>query len=698
MGEPEKTPEKTPPKIEIKKEEEKKPEEKPKEPALKEEGKEDKLEKKGDKKFPLKETQAKPILKLSKKEAQPYSILDVFGGALPALAMDDDIFCAWGRKFFVLDSALSFKNQFLLKSPITRFFVTTKNKQKYLYVFHTEGFTLFSLLKEGPKLVADFDVQAPVFGPYDGVGGGVFIFILLPGEVQVVDITDPQKTDRYISIPETSVQSVFATGSYFYLVNQNTLNIYNWNTFSLASTISFEKNTDVLGVWKDDKKSFLVLGFKNDQGFYTELNLALLSPEGLISQKGETWVLPDPAQKAHFDPERGFLYLATGNTFNIFNLKKNILWEGPRLDLGEIFALSSKKSSVLLSAKDGVHLLNYEVQGTDENEANNLGAPTLKWSEEAFASLPTSPYKIFLFGKSALVASHNSSSSLYLASAWATLPLDFKPVEGFSETEIEGVSVTKMGLLFYDKKSGKFLLLDKTLKNPTFLTLAPQPVSGFAVYDAENGFYLYLASGNESSGYSFSVYFVTSPEKAQKVGEISLPYAGGVALSQRGEKAYVACGLDGVCIIDLKDVKNSKISLLPKINFGPKGSYIADLASSPRAGIGFVFIEKSAESNEPIMYVAKISDNKLEGSRLSVAGLTKEHFRGMTFSKGGEVVIMPGKDGLSFFDITYPEKSKLLNVWSFQNPIQIDVTNKAQTLCSVIKDREVVCVKDAKLK
>jgi hypothetical protein len=87
----------------------------------------------------------------------------------------------------------------------------------------------------------------------------------------------------------------------------------------------------------------------------------------------------------------------------------------------------------------------------------------------------------------------------------------------------------------------------------------------------------------------------------------------------------------------------------------------------------------------------KLKGDFEEVSQIIPDEITGDQFRGLTFSKGGNTLILPHQTGVDFYDLTDYQNPKKEFTWNTGPAYWLDVTNRGRVVCAALGSYGVEC-------
>jgi hypothetical protein len=116
---------------------------------------------------------------------------------------------------------------------------------------------------------------------------------------------------------------------------------------------------------------------------------------------------------------------------------------------------------------------------------------------------------------------------------------------------------------------------------------------------------------------------------------------------------------------------------------------LSDVSISPLGKVAFVLANHS-DGRQKIVVIDLTGELPTEVSLIDLS-ITPEQWRGLTYSLGGNRLILPTNEGVSVFNVQNPKSPLLEFTWDIGPAYFADVMNKGQTLCVAQGEEGIVC-------
>ena len=606
-----------------------------------------------------------------------------------------------------------------------------------LLFIHEKGNVLeiVQVKSEGPpQILKSFEVDGPfevlVNRPLLPSAGGVSqspgqfspqLYVYLGEKIQILDLGNLAKIKVMAELPFRGVSQIIPLGDFFYAVNGTSLNIIDSKIFSTRATIPIGTHFRILGEYRQGGQSSLVLALKVDgKKMWNRIQFMPLVADGSgVSDLGRTVDLKPEVEKIMIDQSRPYLYLLRSGMVHLFDLEKRLeLQSTGAVPLQNIRFAQGINGAVYVASPSEMGRLEYRLQDLEKTEPGKkkkeplkesktpplAAAPEgkkqpadFKWEVSKTVYLPSQISKIFLTGSDSVLLVNQRSQKeegappLFVSKSFSEDTANLVPLKLTQEAKanLTLFKVTEQGVLAYDQISGKIFLIKKDLKSVQELKLAAQAIVGMdTVKDQAKYLYVATAQIEEKGETALVAYKMDSPKILKKVSSLNFEEIGGFKIFAGGQKALVACGSQGVCLVDVGN-NRKKMALVTTIPLSQPGALALDVSVSPREKRAYVFLD--VEGKSAIAIIDLTQEKPAEVAILPNLPLKRDQFKGLTYSYGGLRLLLPQDDGLAVYDVKDPQKAKLEFVWRLGKAFFADVTNRGQTVCVALGEKGVEC-------
>lgn len=568
-------------------------------------------------------------------ESIPLKPVNHLGGRIGAVFLDDAfLYVAMGRTLYGLDDNLKIKTSINLEAPITAINSIDVDGGKRIYVSEWNNILEVVEVLEGQfKHLKSFKVDGAFDRVYNFTAADGTpshqIFVLLPDKIQTLGLG---KQEVEI-IGETSIANawqVLPTQDYLFVVEGTNLKIVSRLHQSVKASIPVGETFELLGIYREKSSQFLLMALNNlEQKTITALQLIPLTQDG-----------------------SGIADL--GKKYDLTNPSRNIVLDGS-LPLAylmgdgflEVFDLQNKK----LFQSGKAEFKNVQTLAGADNKlilstAATLYKTTLALEEEKLAEPPLQPD-----------ATLPPQSPRVIFSAMVSEPTLYNPLQIYL---LGGPT-----LLAYQKPSGE------TPAGPAFFhttdfsqKIFPIPTVAASSAESLDGLTVRLIQNNLVGQKTGKFYKINFDFKTQKI-----------------TLEAMASG----------DPEAENAALKSKIKPGNEGTQILDVRLAPNKKLAYA-LYKTAEG--PSLGVIDLSPpNPVELSVIKNVEWNAESLQGISFSKGGNSLILPTKQGLSVYDITNPKTPKELYQWKIGPTTFVDVTDRGRTVCAAVGEMGIECAR-----
>lgn len=623
----------------------------------------------------------------------PMVLLDAIGAPVNFITPTERfVFLGMDHKLLIEDVVLNYRATFPLERKGLEVSVIPTGMDTLCYVKEEENVLEIVRIPQNGDPVGVKSFKAD--GRFDGVyllsrqakEGGLpqeshQIFVYLRDKVQILDLVNPEKSNIVGEIAASGVSQVYPYGDYYFSVQGKQISVIDRKHLSTLSSISLSGDYKILGHREKEGMVFLILALKGDGGigFKGLQILPLVKNGGGIADLGENIPFNLVADDVALDPTNPLVFLMAGRGLKILDLDKKSLLNGQPFPFAGLKSIRSFQGAAYFTASSQagkVEFLKNTPTTTPSSEDYRWGIPNLISYSAGFRAVLLTP------DNRVLMVPYQKTSQLFYSSQVPQKLLHLSSLE--LPEKIQGsfslFKVTDFGFFLYEETTKKIYLVRKDFSVVETLALPSQIVTGFELTQVSNNDFLYLASKKSETGpaSTLSVYQVDSSKMVKKLSSLDFTDGGGFKLYQQKKKALLACGAEGVCMLDL-DAPRPKMKVMAKVkNQNPK-AFARDLSIFPDERKALVYYEVEGASQIAVVSIEENSVRELV--ILPKLNLSLSQFRGLTFSAGGKKVIFPTEEGISVFNFSVPETPVLSFKWDVGKIEFVDVTNRGQTLC-----------------
>ena len=525
----------------------------------------------------------------------------------------------------------------------------------------------------------------------------IYAFVAASDKVQMYALNSVTDMVLISELPVKEVSNLVAYQGYYYLAEENRIKVVREADFSVLSEIPFDKPFVLLDVWEEQKAAFLVVLVKNPSTQSLDwLQLVPLSGSGGISDLGRLYALGESADD--FSPDiKNNKIIFWKNPDQVFNFDL-VTKQGSVLSLADkanIISLDAKNDKVVVAHENGVSLYHQAESGEESSLKGRTplafqgGAKTVqKLSKSAELSLPGRISSILLAGERAYL---RGDKGFFIVPS-----IKSDPIEILSHT-IKNLPAQARIMAYgggsfwaFSEDTGKIYQVSSDFSSSSMLALPAQKIQAmaYAVIGDQQALFLAKNKSNGVSEGSLSVY--TLGKKIQKLAELKTPPLFSIEALPLQNKVLAACGEKGVCVFDF-GLGLNKLALSTTIPAIKPGFQALGVRLAPHQKTAYVFYK--TDQGQVSVAVMNILPNITVASILNKLAMDKNQFMGLSFSMGGNTLLLPHAFGVSFFDMTHPAKPKLIHAWEVGATFGVDVTNRGKTICVALGSGGVACGK-----
>lgn len=644
----------------------------------------------------------------------PLKPLYHFGGDVDQTFLDDKFYYVIElRRLCIYDYFLNEVNSYLLDEAPLEINSHIDQGNRYLLLKTLTKIIRLNISDGGEILSQDILSlnHKLTFGPYvhglDNQSPHVHSLIsVFPQNIEVFHIKNFNQLESKSFLPLTQVSDVYSFGDFYYLSRRGKLNVLDKNNFSILSEINLDADFKILGISSFKKDNFLVVGYKDSdehKGWNSFRFLKLADQGRGITNLGKIIKFSEEVDKIILDLDQPYVYLIQKQKIQLFSLSDMNFSQYTNTGFDQIDFVNGSQSSLFISGGGKIGRLDYEVSKLNKTTPSNENEPVVfRWKSQKMKQL-TSPVKdLVLVGRNqALIMSDLSSDGWSVSPVFKVnelsqtmknpeilkLPLQNKYDFSFKE-------IADYGFFIYDSIKGRVYMVDSNLEKIESLSIASQKINYLdTYYDGVKDYIILSVDSNRSSKKeedpvnTLVVYDVKSLKVVKKISSLDIKGLKGFKVIKSTKNIISACGNYGVCQTDFNGgFKNLKYE--NKISNSSKGKAL-DIMVSPQEDLIYVYYQR--EQGNFVSVLRNYQSGLREASEINLNSLSAGQFAGMSFSKGGEILIIPHDKGVHFYDMSDPQNPKLDFIWNVGKALSVDVTNRGKDICVALGNRGVEC-------
>ncbi|MBI2340269.1 MAG: hypothetical protein HYU99_07895 [Deltaproteobacteria bacterium] len=646
--------------------------------------------------------------------------LEHFGGSPGALYFDGQmLYAGFGRRLVFFDPALNEFSSLSLEADVEK--ATPMKVAGGSLVYTAERGNIFEILSSPIASRAPAAGQPPQILKTFEVGGNFDIeptlnqlFVYLPDKIQILDLNDLNKVQVIAEVPLGGASQMMVLGGAYYVVHGSNLTLVEVETLSTLADVPIGTPFRILGQRKEadpaggaERNYLICLLASKETGKGTALQWMPMALDGLgadpawgITDLGKRVDLASSVDDVVADRDRPFLYFLREGVLSVFDLSSRTELKGPQTPLGTIRAVHGGGGVVFAASDDALGRFEFPPSsGESQKTAKILPLASLieaVWLPSSETALVVNP---LFFSRPFLPAGPVPSETGGLKPLFLPKNQKAKFVRGFS---FDGA------VFLYDEISGKFFLVKadfsaapalpaapakpaaSALPGVQELNLAGQNIVGMDMGTDGKTNYLYLtAAKKDGKGETaLTVYNFQSPLLVKKMGGLPFPEIGGVSAYGGATRVAVACGSGGVCLVDV-GTERKKPKMLTTVVSSQKEAKAVEVKVSPDEKVLYAFYER--DGGVFISLVNLTTDPPMEASIIPNLKMTASQFRGISFSAGGKILLLPGDEGLSIYNVTNPKNPIFIYRWPVGKVFHADVANRGKTVCAALGPKGLEC-------
>lgn len=652
----------------------------------------------------------KPHSPAPQAKVPPLTPLDHFGGKPGFLFFDGEmLYAGFGRRLVFYDQALNEISSISLEAEIEKIVPRKGPSGNLIYVAEKENL-LEIITFPSPAVPSEILKTFEIGGPFEVEPDSNRLFVYLTDKIQILDLKDLNKVAVIAEAPLGGVSEMAVFGGYYYVVHGTSLTIVEGESLSVLASLPLGSPFKILGKRDETDGSHLLLLLQSPQtGKRQTLRWMPLAADGSgITDQGKSFGFTSAVDEAVPDRDQPYLYLLRDGVLSVFDFSRQIEMTIPSsTPVRDIRAIDGGKGIVFAASSAALGRFGYlspqavpleaPVTKPQQTSPPPLAGATseskkpesLVWKSEKTIPLAGSVEMLWLPSHDTALFAGDSLfySRSFLTGTSVLTPL--KPPKNQTMKFTLGLSYGGTIFLF-DETSGKVFLVKSDFSGLQEVALAAQNIVGMERGSDGKGDYLYLAVAKKDGRGETALlaYQFQSPLMVKKIGSLSFEEIGGFGLYAGSTRAVAACGSAGVCLADVGTERN-KIKLLTTVASSQKGAKAVEVKVSPDEKAAYVFYEKA--DGAFISIVDLSGDAAKELAVIPNVKMTASQFRGITFTSGGKILLMPDDEGLAVYNVGNPKNPVFAYRWPVGRAFHADVTNRGKTVCVALGANGVEC-------
>lgn len=645
---------------------------------------------------------------LAPETVSPVNVTDVFGGAVTAVGVSpSQFYVGMGRKLMVHDAQLNLQGSLILKNEIREITPLTTEAETYLFVeedaFVLEIVKLASGAK--PQVVLSFKADGPVEGPFEVMTGSVKthqLLVALSDKVQILDVGNLQAIKVLSEPAVTQATQVWPVGGFLYVARGKTLQVVNAGTGAVLASVPVDADFKILGLREEGGALNLLAALKSATTgkWQTIQYIPLVAGGGGVQDLGQGVEIVGGADDVAYDSSKPQIVFVREGKPGLFDVLKK--GEVPVAPVALSPLKTARMSQGVFYAVGSSGYGRYELEIPPEAPAATAPpptaglaqapAPTAHWINEKIIHYPTSVEAVALPGSDLLLVAGGQPlsvhSSLYAAPSFSSGISALQPIAApvASPPRYTLVRTGGAGTYFYDEAAHKIILVRKDLSTDWF-DLGGITATGLDVFPDARGDIFYVTG---SKGGPASVFALApgASHDVKMLATLQLDEASGIKLFDKGRRALVGCGARGACALDLDSAKPN-MKVLTTLAPVHKDARVTEVSLSPDENLAYLFFESA--SGKIISIVSLKAAPPAEVGVIPQVAVDRIQFGRLSFSAGGQKLLLPGDNGLNVYDMKNPKAPTLSFSWPVGKVMGVDVTGRGKIVCAALGGKGAVC-------
>lgn len=670
----------------------------------------------------------------------PVAITKRIGGvATKILADPDTLYLNFSQSLDLYDSHLKFITSKRIPFPIVavkkiifgeKTFFLFKEKNHVLEITELVADNTNKELPYLLKEIVSYDMEAPFFWIDDKT-----LVTAFPDETRLYDLTPIFGAGNVDEIPEIKklpfgeINDVVQLGNFLYLAHKNSLEIFDLqknehtSSIQISHPFAFLMNEDLKA------KKQIALSLFNNKRDLVGVQILELAPDFSKAQKFVVnQILPSPLHEFRIDKNTGLIAgqdEIEKNKLQLYSLKEGRYLRGElptqknamSWDLADnkLYLVSPQEISINQIKSEASVIQNTNTvnqEGAQESSSVPLAQIGIKnklKDEYSLTKITSLNYKadakkVFLLDKNHFLMFENVTDD----SPYRILASDNFSADDFTlqsptapALRFDKFKLTDFGLLAYHENSGVLSLLDVNLKGFQTLPLIGEGLYAFEHFSTEGGEILITASEiktqtTESTNlsYKIKIHLLESPQKIQLLSE--LDFKEKVFVLFNHEKEILVISPTDIQTFSTENLKEPTLKENKKLSFEKPYKILSckllqlDFTDTFEIDdIRLIALIEEDGQNKILVHSLLKPENKIT---LDDFKINLNHFEGLTFAAGGQLMILPSPQGTLFYDLTdltASSKDYLVALWP--EPSEHASMADDRFLCVALGPKGVYC-------
>lgn len=683
--------------------------------------------------YKLKRKDLKAVKKQAFKVEAPVQITKRVGGVARSIFDDDKyIYIDFPQHFSIYDHQLNLvakQNRKKDANPILDIKRVVLGEDTFLVIKQENN--ILEILELRPDEAKPQVFILEEIGSYD-VGVDFYwlnktIFVnLLRSKIQFLDLGNPDDVRIVSELPISGVKDIFKIQNYLYLSRNGVLDILNLKNDKLVSSVRLGQNFGFMGTLSKNKNTYLLLSLLDKDGALLGYQyVELLSDGSGVRKLDEIIYLDEPLVGYSFNLELGFVIGKEKSDekkvpLKFYSFKYRKFLRGEISSLHNLMSWSLSKKYLYLVTSKEISLNQIQLNPDIINKSKTINKlidrhitrkpPFAKSSnqvkvvkdeysllKEKSLEFMTNSSRVALLDFNNFILLEKDKEGfhkIFTSTDFSQEEFHLKELKLPEKMKIDLLLNTgEIGVFFYSQQNEEIYFVGVDLNQLTKLPLNSKGLISWGYFANSTGDFLAmvkenLKSSSKSNKYILEFYKLESAEKVSKVSEIPLEEKSYLFYHRNDFEIYVA-NRQGLEAYDVSDP--SKVSKIEdkKVVFKAPLEILGAKVSPNLKHAYLLYMEKD-------FYKIKVLDiENFEGSiTLKDFEIKSSQFFGSSFSKGGQLFILPTTEGTLFYDMTTLEKKseeeRIVAHWPLPSE-SVDVAQKGRFVCVALGAKGVYC-------
>lgn len=670
----------------------------------------------------VEKTPEKSDLKSAKAPAftveAPVDVQKRIGGNARFISADEEfVYLDFPQYFAIYDKALKLLAHNPVAFPVKKVARMVVKDKVYLYLEEEnhvfEIFDLQSQTTGDAKQYTLVDVKSfEVDGPFIWVNAKE-LAVFLKDKIQLLDLSDVNSAKILGNIDLGEVTSGMAFGKYLYLAQPGTLSVIDIETETILSSVRVGKTFGFFGLDKKGSKR-LLLSILDESGAVTGIQaLNLAEDYSGVLDFAETRSLGQPLKESVYDPALALVYGHDANApagLIVYSLAYNLALRGTLADLKDLVSWFVREGVLYLVGGDGVSvnsvLLNEDIIGKHDTikaaDANapkavplaQVGAEKTVLDEYTLKSLAVNKLMADSQKVVLLDANHfltfeqvvgEDSQRIFASENFASDDFTLKEITPDVALSVDRLLPTDFGTLAWSAQNGSIRLIDVNFKFAVMPITVPELRSWQEVTTKVGELLIVSAKKKDTRApYVVQLYLLKSPTETELLSELAYEKP---VVGYRGADGKLAVLTPGrIEFFDIEDPRKPSLIKEGSVLFADKKyEFLAAKLTPLQDRVLALFKE-----GQSLKILAIDLKDFTKRGVMEDFEITRDEFDGASFSRGGQLLILPTEEGTLFYDMKDLKNVREAAHWPLPANY-IDVTNAGRYICVALGVQGVYC-------